>query len=287
MAQNNHFFVGKTINCNGKLLDLGQIHIMGILNTTPDSFHDGGKYIGSDNALKQAEKLINEGASIIDVGGYSTRPGAEKVSENEELLRVIPIIQKLSQAFPEIILSIDTFRAKVAEEAIIHGAGLVNDISGFQFDAQILDVVAQHQIPYVLMHVEGNLDSMHQVPNYNEIVHDVGVYFEEKIALLRAKNVSQIILDLGFGFSKNSNHNYQLFNQIKYFIEKFNLPQLVGVSHKRMIREIVGNEVSQTLLGTHILNFYAMQQGASIIRVHDVKEAMATKNLYLQLDNYS
>lgn len=286
MAQNNHFFVGKTINCNGKLLDLGQIHIMGILNTTPDSFHDGGKYTQFENAAMQAEKMIVEGASIIDIGGYSTRPGATNVTEQEEIDRVLPIIEYLSKTFPHTILSVDTFRAKVAEYSILQGAGIINDISGFQFDPAIVSVAAKYRVPYVLMHVQGSLDKMHEVPNYGNLIQEVEAYFEEKIQYLKSLDLQEIILDLGFGFSKNTNHNYQLFNQIKYFTKKFNLPQLVGISHKRMVREIVGHETSQRLLGTNILNFYAMQQGASIIRVHDVKEAFASKNLYLQLDNF-
>lgn len=286
MAQNNHFFVGKTINCNGKLLDLEQIHIMGILNTTPDSFHDGGKYTQFENAAMQAEKMIVEGASIIDIGGYSTRPGATNVSEQEEIDRVLPMIDYLSKTFPTTIISIDTFRAKVAEFSIQQGAGIINDISGFQFDPAIVSVVAKYQVPYVLMHVHGTLDKMHEVPNYGNVIQEVETYLEEKVHYLKCHDVQEIIVDLGFGFSKNTNNNYQLFNNIKNFIRKFNLPQLVGISHKRMVREIVGNETSQSLVGSNILNFYAMQQGASIIRVHDVKEAIATKNLYLQLDNF-
>lgn len=286
MAQNNHFFVGKTINCNGKLLDLEQIHIMGILNTTPDSFHDGGKYTQFENAAMQAEKMIVEGASIIDIGGYSTRPGATNVSEQEEIDRVLPMIDYLSKTFPTTIISIDTFRAKVAEFSIQQGAGIINDISGFQFDPAIVSVVAKYQVPYVLMHVHGTLDKMHEVPNYGNVIQEVETYLEEKVHYLKCHDVQEIIVDLGFGFSKNTNNNYQLFNNIKHFIRKFNLPQLVGISHKRMVREIVGNETSQSLVGSNILNFYAMQQGASIIRVHDVKEAIATKNLYLQLDNF-
>lgn len=279
MAQNNHFFVGKTINCNGKLLNLEESHIMGILNTTPDSFFDGGKYTEIETAMLRVEKMVQAGVKLIDIGGYSTRPGAADVTEQEEINRVLPVIAAISEQFPGIIISIDTFRAQVAKEAILAGAGIINDISGFQYEPEIINIASQFNVPYVLMHMKGTPKTMQENPFYENVIEEVTAYFEEKISFLKANHIHQIILDLGFGFAKNKEHNYKLFNSINHFICKFNLPQLVGISHKRMVKEIVGSNSKSTLAGTTVLNTLALQQGASFIRVHDVEEAIAVKQI--------
>jgi len=262
----------KSINFKGKTIKLDQPIIMGILNVTPDSFFDGGKRSDIDQLVAHVKQLLNEGASIIDVGGYSTRPGAKQVSEKEELDRVLPPIKALVKAFPQIVISIDTFRSQVAKKCIEVGASIVNDVTGGAKDEKLFDTIAQLNVPYVLTHLQGDLETMQQNPTYNNVVDDVTLYFKEKIAFLTTKGVHNIILDPGFGFGKTIQHNYELLNNIN-ILKSFGLPILVGISRKSMINKPLNITPQESLNGTTVLNTVALMKGANILRVHDVKEA--------------
>jgi len=267
------------INCKGKLIDLSKPHIMGILNITNDSFYDGGKNNEKEEALRQTEKMINEGATFIDIGGVSTRPGSEAVSEEIELERVIPIVELLVNEFPEILISVDTYRSKVAQLSVEAGAAIINDISAGLFDDQLFKTVAKLKVPYILMHIKGLPKDMQLNPKYENITLEVNQFFSEKINELRTLGVNDIILDPGFGFGKNVTHNYTLMKEMD-LLGFGEFPLLVGISRKSMIRSILENTPEQALNGTTILNFYSLQKGAKILRVHDVKEAMEAIKLW-------
>ncbi|APD06257.1 dihydropteroate synthase [Flavobacteriaceae bacterium UJ101] len=261
-----------TINCKGKLIDLGTPRIMGILNTTPDSFFDGGKYTNETILLKHVENMLQEGATFIDIGGYSSRPGADHITQEEEIKRVIPIIELLRYHFPEIIISIDTFRSEVAKKAINSGASLINDISGGTLDTKMFETVAQLQVPYILMHIKGTPQNMQKNPSYEDIVVEINQYFAQKVSQLRQLGVHDIILDAGFGFGKTIDHNYEILRN-HHAIGFDSLPTLVGISRKSMIYKPLNSTPQESLNGTTILNTIALQKSASILRVHDVKEA--------------
>jgi len=267
-----------SINCNGKLLLINQPLIMGILNVTPDSFFDGGKFNSIENALFQVEKLLKEGASILDIGGYSSRPGATEISEDEEIRRVIPVIIAIHQKFPEAILSIDTFRSAVASQAIKYGASIINDISSGDDDPKMIETIAQLGTPYIAMHKQGNSKTMQQNPQYTDVTLEVLDYFIKKIPILRKAGIKDIIIDPGFGFGKNIEHNYALLKNLSAF-KMLNCPMLVGISRKRMINEVLNISSKDALNGTSILNTIALLNGANILRVHDVKEAMEAVKL--------
>jgi len=271
-----------TLNCKGKLLALERPLVMGILNITPDSFYDGGRYFSEKMFLEQAEKMILEGADILDIGGYSTRPNAEDISPEEEISRVIPAIEIIKTHFPATILSIDTFRAKVAEAAIGAGAHIMNDISGGQLDNGIFETVAKLDVPYILMHSQGNPQTMSQLTDYENILLEILHFFEQRIKKLHILGVKDIILDLGFGFAKTREQNFHLLKHLSYF-KSLNLPLLVGVSRKSMIYKTLGISPEQALNGTSVLNSFALGKGANILRVHDVKEAREAIELYKQL----
>lgn len=260
------------INCKGKLMDLTRPKIMGILNATPDSFYDGGKNNRPESALKQVEKLLSEGADFIDVGGASTRPGAAEVSETEELNRVIPVIDAVLKEFPEVVVSVDTYRAKVAEAAVWAGASLINDISAGNMDADMLPTVGRLKVPYILMHMQGTPRNMQENPVYENVVLEVNSFLSEKILALRKLGINDIILDPGFGFGKTLEQNYELMKNLD-LIGFGDFPLLIGVSRKSMVTRLLGVNPSEALNGTALLNFYALQKGAKILRVHDVKEA--------------
>ncbi|KOY86491.1 dihydropteroate synthase [bacterium 336/3] len=268
-----------TINCKGRLITLEKPLIMGILNITPDSFYDGGKYLSENDILEQAEKLILQGADILDIGGYSTRPNAQEVSEKEEINRVIPAIQMIKKHFPATILSIDTFRADVAKEAIENGADIINDISGGQLDDKMFEIVANLQVPYILMHSRGNPQTMNQLTHYENILLEILHFFEKRIQKLHILGVKDIILDLGFGFAKTKEQNFYLLKHLSYF-KTLNLPLLVGISRKSMIYKTLDVTPEQSLNGTSVLNTFALSQGAHILRVHDVKEVNEAKILH-------
>jgi dihydropteroate synthase len=264
------------------LLSLELPLVMGILNVTPDSFYDGGRYQQSEAALRQAEKLLQEGATILDIGGASSRPGAEYVSAEEEIRRTIPVIETIKKEFPQAILSIDTYQSAVARAAVEAGAGIVNDISGGNFDADFLETVAALRVPYVLMHAKGMPQTMQQNPHYEDLMLEITDYFIEKIGLLRRYGVIDILLDPGFGFGKTIDHNYQLLQQLPAF-NFLELPFLIGLSRKSMIYRFLGITPDEALSATAALHLVALQKGAKILRVHDVREAIEVIKIWKKL----
>jgi len=262
------------MNCNGKLLDLSSPVVMGILNITPDSFYDGGKYPTTGNALIQAERMISEGAAIIDVGAVSTRPDAIEIDQNEEWSRLKAVLPALRKKFPEIIISVDTWRSSVAREAVACGADMINDISGGQFDQEMFKTVADLEIAYIMMHTQGTPAAMQLNPQYADVVEDVFGFFSENLGRLNKMGVGKnIIIDPGFGFGKTAKHNYELLSRLSKF-KSFGFPVLAGLSRKSMIYKILGTQPSEALVGTIVLNTIALLSGADILRVHDVREAV-------------
>lgn len=255
---------------------------MGILNVTPDSFYDGGRYSEGSKFLKQAEKMLREGADFIDVGGYSSRPGAEDIPEDEELIRVLPVFQAIKKEFPSVILSIDTFRSKVAIAAVNEGAAIVNDISAGQLDPNMFDAVAALQVPYIAMHMRGRPQTMNQLTQYENLVKEMLDYFYHKIHTLIAAGVKDVIIDPGFGFAKTVTQNFDLLKNLDQFhiLER---PILVGLSRKSMIWRTLEITPEDSLYGSSVLNTIALLKGASILRVHDVKEAREVITLMSKL----
>ena len=272
------------INCKGHLIDLSSPKIMGILNITPDSFYDGGKYTSDKALLNQVEKMLNEGVTFIDVGAYSSRPNAQHITEDEELVRSTKSIELILSNFPEALLSVDTFRSKVAAQAILSGACMINDISGGSLDTNMFKTVAKNKVPYILMHMLGTPQNMQDNPQYKNIILDIRKYFSKKIAELRTLGVSDIILDVGFGYGKTMTHNYTLLKNLNLF-NCFDLPLLAGLSRKSMLYNVLKTTPEKTLNATTIVNTIALQNGASILRVHDVKEAQETIQIFKQLQN--
>lgn len=277
------FLNGKfRLQSKGKMIDPSKPLVMAILNLTPDSFYAKSRVSGIDDALKSTEEFINAGAKIIDIGAYSSRPNAEHISIKEELNRLIPIVEAIHQNFPGAILSIDTFRAKVAEEAINAGGNMVNDIAAGNLDEQMFETVAKLNVPYVMMHMKGTPQNMQQNPFYDDVTADVITYFEEKLSELKKIGIKDIIIDPGFGFSKTVAHNYQLLNNLEQLIQ-VGYPVLVGFSRKSMITKALGIKAVDALNGTTILNTLALTKGAKILRVHDVKEAVECVELFEQM----
>ena len=272
-AQGTNFDSEFNLQANGKTLSLKKPVVMGILNLTPDSFYDGGTLLSQKNLLAKAEKHIKEGASILDIGAVSTKPNAPEVSGNEELERLIPSLKLLRKTFPDVFISIDTYRSNVAKTSADEGADIINDISGGTFDANMFEVVGKLKLPYVLMHIQGTPQTMQQNPQYKNVVTDVFDFFTEQIKLAKQSGIEQLILDVGFGFGKNLEHNYELLAQLKKF-EELNFPLLAGVSRKSMINKVIGTKPENALNGTTVINTIALLNGANILRVHDVKEAM-------------
>ena len=271
----------RTINVRGKLLDLDKPVIMGILNVTPDSFYDGGRYNGVVAAVAQASKMYRDGAQIIDLGGMSSRPGAAIVSPEEEANRVLPVIRELVKSNPEMILSIDTLHSKTADLALEAGAAIVNDISGGRYDAKIVEVAARYGAPFICMHMQGLPHNMQKEPHYEDVTQDVLEFFTRRIGELRNAGINDIIIDPGFGFGKTVDHNYELLGKLG-ILQMLELPILVGISRKSMICRVLDVKPEEALNGTTALHMLALQQGASILRVHDVKEAKETIDLYLR-----
>jgi len=267
-----------TLNCAGKLLCLNQPVVMGILNLTPDSFFDGGKFTQPDACLQQAEKMLTEGASLLDIGGMSSRPGAKLIQPHEEMRRVIPAITAIKQRFPEAIISIDTVWATTAAEAVAAGAGMVNDISAGSIDAQLLPTVAKLQVPYVLMHMQGTPQNMQQNPVYTHVVEDLLTFFTQKLAYLRSLGITDVVLDPGFGFGKTVEQNFTLLKNLSVF-RLLGLPVLAGISRKSMICRTLNINPQQALNGTTALHSLALLNGANILRAHDVQEAAETIKL--------
>jgi dihydropteroate synthase len=273
------------MNLRGRLLDLQQPVVMGILNVTPDSFFDGGRYLPIDALLRQAGKMLDEGAQLLDIGGASSRPGAELVPEDLEKQRVVPGIEAILKRFPETLISIDTWRAGVAQAAVEAGAGMLNDISAGRMDPALYETLAQLNtryggIPYILTHMRGIPQTMQQNPHYEDVVTEVLDFFIAEIAKLRALNIADIVLDPGFGFGKTLEHNYALLKNLQAFNAVTGLPVLAGISRKSMICKVLKVKPEHALNGTTALHMVALQQGARILRAHDVKEAVETIRLW-------
>lgn len=259
-------------------MDVSSPIVMGILNITPDSFSDGGRYVSPDDAIKRAKQMDDEGASIIDIGGYSSRPNAEDVSEQEEMDRVIPIIEKLSQETDR-PLSIDTFRSRVADESIKAGASLVNDISAGSDDVNMISTVAKHNVPFIAMHKQGQPSDMQNNPQYSNVLEEVYSYLKHVIDKCKSSGIDDVFIDPGFGFGKSLTHNYQLLNQLHRF-KSLDVPIMIGISRKSMIYKSLNIDVKDALNGTTFLHAFSLNNGANILRVHDVKEAMECVRLF-------
>jgi len=272
----------QTLNCRGQLIDLSKPKVMGIINITPDSFYDGGKTFSEKEILKQAEKLLSEGATFLDVGGYSTRPGAEEVSEKDEIERAAGAIETILKSFPQALISVDTFRSKVAKKAVEAGAAIVNDVSGGTLDAEMYKVVAKLKVPYILMHMRGNPKTMAKLTKYKNVTIDVLKDLAEKIALAKSEGINDIIADPGFGFAKTRQQSFQLLNNLELF-QNLDVPILAGISRKSMIYKTLDTSAENALNGTTSLNTIALLKGASILRVHDVKEAVECVKLFENL----
>lgn len=271
-----------TINCNGNLIDLATPKVMGILNVTPNSFYDGRKFANEKTILTQVEKMLLEGATFIDVGGYSSKPNAEEVSEEDELQRVIPVIKNIIKEFPNVIISIDTFRSRIAAESIENGVAMINDISAGSLDENMMTMVAKLQVPYIMMHMKGNPKTMQSLANYENIVKEMLFYFSDKVAQARSLGINDVLIDPGFGFAKTIPQNFEILSKLELF-QMLELPILVGVSRKSMVYKTLETTSELALNGTTSLNTIALMKRAKILRVHDVKEAVECVTLYNQL----
>ena len=257
----------------GNLIDFSTPIVMGILNITTDSFFDGGKYLTKKQIINQIQKIKNEGAQIIDIGASSSRPGSTPVSEKLELERLLPTIELIKENCTDIKISIDTFRSVVAKSCIENGADIINDISAGEYDKKMFETVANHNVPYIMMHMKGDSLTMQNNPSYNNVVEEIMLFFQTKINKLNEMDFNQIIIDPGFGFGKTLEHNYEILKNLKKF-QKFKLPVLVGASRKSMIYKLLNGTAEQALNGTSVVNTFSLLNGASILRVHDVKEAV-------------
>lgn len=283
MDKDTFFRKKTTLNAGGKLLDLSIPKVMGILNITPDSFYAKSRTYDMEDTLIQAAKMLEEGADFLDVGAYSSRPGAENISVQQERDRLMPVIEAIAKQFPQAIVSIDTFRSTVAEEAIRSGAHIINDISGGQLDENMFRTVARLQVPYILMHMKGTPQNMQQNPQYENIFEEVYDHLFEKYDQLRRLGVYDVIIDPGFGFAKTLEHNYALMQQLEKF-QLLQIPLLTGVSRKGMIYKVIGGNAADALNGTTVLNTIALMKGANILRVHDVKEAVEAVKIFQWLN---
>ena len=280
--QSKVFSTNKTLNVRGKLWDLSTPKVMGIHNVTPDSFYDGGRYLEEKSILEQVEKMQRDGADVIDVGGYSTRPGAKEISGGEELERVVNAIRIILKAFPESILSVDTFRSSIAKAAVMEGACMINDISGGELDEKMFDTVAYLQVPFVLMHMRGTPQTMSSLSQYDNLLKDITVYFHKKINRLHELGVNDIIIDPGFGFAKTVEQNFELLKNLNY-LKILGKPILAGLSRKSTIWRTLETSPEESLNGTTVLNTVALLNGANLLRVHDVREAVECIRLFAHL----
>ncbi len=268
-----------SLNCKGKLLDLSTPKVMGVLNVTPDSFYDGNRYTSTEQILQQVSKMLEEGADIIDIGGMSSRPGAAIVSVAEELKRVIPAVEIISKHYPDAIISIDTIQSEVAKQGIAAGGHIINDISAGQFDEKLFQTIGELGVPYMLMHMQGTPKTMQNNPDYKDVVLQIIDFLVQQVAELRQYGVKDIVIDPGFGFGKSLAHNYQILGQL-HNLKILELPILVGLSRKSMIYKVLKSTPAEALNGTTALNMLALQNGANILRVHDVKAAVETIQLW-------
>jgi dihydropteroate synthase len=281
-VQNTPFSTNKTLNIQGRLIDLSTPRVMGILNVTPDSFYDGGRFMTETSVLQQAEKMLDEGADFIDVGGYSSRPGAIDITAQEERERIVSAVSAILKRFPGVMISVDTFRSTVAEAAIAAGAVMINDISGGNLDEKMFQTVARLKVPYIVMHMRGNPQNMNSMTEYNHLIKEMIDYFHQKIAILRALEVRDLLIDPGFGFSKTIDQNFTLLHHL----EKFSIlerPLLVGLSRKSMIWKTLAVKPEDALNGTTAINTMALLKGADILRVHDVLEARQVVKLFTSM----
>ncbi|NER10639.1 dihydropteroate synthase [Muriicola jejuensis] len=271
-----------TLNCKGHLIDLSIPKVMGVLNLTPDSFYDGGRYKDERSILVQTERMLKEGARFIDAGAYSSRPGADHIPVEEELRRIVPVVDLLTKHFPDILISIDTFRSKVAKECLGAGAALINDISAGHLDPAMMETVAKARVPYIMMHMQGTPQNMKEMNSYNDLMEDIRYYFSERLAAARALGMYDLVIDPGFGFAKNIEQNYILLRHLSLF-RTFGVPVLAGLSRKSMIYKVLGISPAEALNGTTALHMVALEAGANILRAHDVKEAVECITLYQRL----
>jgi dihydropteroate synthase len=267
------FSGNKTLKCGNNVLAMDKPLVMGILNLTPDSFFDGGRYVNTDAWISHTEKMVQKGASIIDLGAVSTRPGAVPVSEEEEISRLLPAVELLTNKFPQTVFSIDTYRSRVAKLGADAGAGIINDISGGSMDHKLLETVADSGLPYILMHMQGIPSDMQKNPVYKNVTAEVSTFFEQNLANLHESGIRQVILDPGFGFGKSIEHNYTLLRELSVF-RQFSCPVLVGISRKSMIYKLLEIKPEEALSSTSALHMISILNGAGILRVHDVKEAV-------------
>ncbi|MGO4822095.1 MULTISPECIES: dihydropteroate synthase [unclassified Flavobacterium] len=273
-----------TINCKGQLIDLSHPKVMGILNVTPDSFFDGGSYTKESDLLNQVDKMVNDGATFIDIGAYSSKPNADFVSEQVELERIVPVVQLILKHFPDVLLSIDTFRSTVAAACLENGAALINDISAGDLDVNMFEVIAKYNVPYIMMHMRGTPQTMQKLTDYKDIVKEMLFYFSERVVKARKFGINDLIVDPGFGFAKTTEQNYEVMQKLALF-KMLELPVLVGISRKSMIYKILNTNAKEALNGTTFLNTIALTKGANILRVHDVKEAAESVTLWNQLNS--
>jgi dihydropteroate synthase len=280
MAKDTFFHKKETINAGGKLIDLSVPKVMGIVNLTPDSFYASSRRPLLTDALLQAYRMLTDGAAFLDLGAYSSRPGAKDISVQEETDRLIPVVELIAANYPDAILSVDTFRSQVAEEAINAGAHIINDISGGQLDEKMFATVARLQVPYILMHMKGTPQNMNKQARYKDVFTEVLEYFVERTQKLKELGVHDVIIDPGFGFAKMPEHSYSLMHRLKDF-GALQLPILAGVSRKRMVYNITGGTADDALNGTTALNTIALTNGANILRVHDVKEAVEAVKIFM------
>ena len=274
-----------SINCKGNLIDLSTPKIMSIVNTTPDSFYDGGQYNTIEKALQKVEVDISNNATFIDIGGYSSKPNAAHVTEEEELKRTIPVIEAILKSFPEAVISIDTFRGKVAKEAVDAGAALINDISAFELDKEMINTLKTYKVPYILMHMLGTPQNMQKNPSYKNVVKDIIQFLSNKIKELKIVGIHDIIIDPGFGFGKTLSNNYELIANLNYF-SALKHPLLVGVSRKSIIYKLLNINSLESINGTTALNMYSLLNGANILRVHDTKEAKECIRIFNEIQKF-
>ncbi len=274
-----------TLNCNGRLLSLEQPIVMGIINVTPDSFYEGSRVSGVEGALQMAELQLNAGAAILDIGGMSSRPGAQLITVEEELVRVVPVLKAIKHNFPNAIISVDTVHAEVARVSVLEGAGMINDISAGKMDANLYATVAKLGVPYVLMHMQGKPANMQIAPTYDNILEEVIDFLTLEVGKLRRLGIKDIIIDPGFGFGKTMEDNYRLLQSLHVF-QILGLPIMAGLSRKSMIYKLLDIEATEALNGTSALHMVALQQGSKILRTHDVKAANEVIKLWSQLESH-
>jgi dihydropteroate synthase len=279
MPKDTFFCPKKSLSCRGKIINLSHPVVMGIVNVSPDSFYEGSRAFDIDTVLKRTGRMLEEGATFIDLGAASSRPGSPLISSKEEQDRLIPILRAVVKAFPDALFSTDTYRADTAMAALNEGAAMINDISGGQIDPNMFATIASYQVPYVLMHMQGTPGNMQTNPVYTDLIREVSGFFAEHTSKLKEMGVHDIIIDPGFGFGKTLEHNYQLLSQLDYF-QFIGYPILAGVSRKSMINRVLHTSPEQALNGTTVLNTIALLKGATILRVHDVKEAMEAIKIF-------